>query len=139
MRRCVLLAGVGLSLALAPAPLPKPGPGKDLKAMQGRWKVLSQSVGGAPVLIEQQVAVTRGSMLSHYTDGGVGILWHFTLHPRTTPKTFTMTRHDGRRFGGGTYTLKGDTLTWCYTLDNNERPRTSTARSRTATSRCGSA
>src|SRR5262245_6892220 len=87
MKRLVLLAVAlgGLSLA-APLPFPKPV-GSDIKALQGEWVGVRESLGGKGRHDgEVMSSSVSGTRIAFYLKGERRSAWDFTLDPTKSPK-----------------------------------------------------
>lgn len=119
MRRVSPLFAV-LLVGFAPAPVYKPKSlADDLKAMQGEWDCVSRTSGGRPVDNLVEKVHIRGDRLTYIGQAG------------SFRRTLTLTLADygpPRRFDSkyepspkesetflGVYSIRGDTLSMCYT------------------------
>jgi uncharacterized protein (TIGR03067 family) len=94
MRRVLPLVAV-LSLAFAPAPFPKPDPTqKDLKELQGEWRVVSSVMDGGKAKadeIKAMKAVIKGNRYTVYRGAEVAIEHTFSIDSTKKPKTIDFT------------------------------------------------
>jgi uncharacterized protein (TIGR03067 family) len=101
-------------LALLPVGLP-PGaqPGADLKALQGEWVLVAESLGGPIRPPQGSYTVTfEGSRSTVRAGTEVTARWEVTLDPTANPKR--LDAKDGDKSLVEIYRLDGDTLTVAF-------------------------
>jgi uncharacterized protein (TIGR03067 family) len=125
----ILLIGCMLAFAGVLARAADDDAKKDLKALQGTWKVvaaeqdgdsLDRIVGGKLVIKENNFAIK--------TAGGTEMKGDLILDPAKTPKHINFAHQDGLlkdKTWQGIYELKGDTLKICYAEADSEKERPS--------------
>ena len=124
----VLLVACALTFAgFTSARADDDGAKKELKAMQGTWKVvavehdgdsLDRIAGGVMVIKENNFAIK--------TVGGTELKGDLVLNPAKTPKHFDYIHQKGPlkdKKWEGIYELKGDTLKICYAEADSEKER----------------
>jgi uncharacterized protein (TIGR03067 family) len=111
-----------LCLGFAPAPVyrekPKQPRGGPL-GIQGRWKVISRSINGAPARHNTSLLeVAEGRWVYSNAAGTWRSPWTYSLDAKGTPWGF---RAKSETLAiaklGGVCVIKGDTLTMCYTAE----------------------
>ena len=112
---CVLAAG------FAPAPLPRPERGRadsaeaDLAAMQGTWRVKSQSVGGGESKADAEgwrLVVSGPRMRYVRPNGLVSAEFEVILNARARPKAMDLRSH-GQVVWRAKYCFRGGQLITC--------------------------
>jgi uncharacterized protein (TIGR03067 family) len=128
---CVLAAG------FAPAPLPRPERGRadsaeaDLAAMQGTWRVKSQSVGGGESKADAEgwrLVVSGPRMRYVRPNGLVSAEFEVILNARARPKAMDLLGGDPKAekvLWKGTYAFRGKELLMSFphsSTDREDRP-----------------
>lgn len=124
MRRVVAFVCLIGAAGFAPAPFPKPGRVRadpdqaDLAAMQGTWRVKSQSIDGRAVSADGWRLVVAGSRMRYLTPRGeVNIEYDVALDARARLKTMDLfvggVRDEKSRLRG-VYVFRGGELRTCF-------------------------
>lgn len=125
--RTPLLYIVAFAAAAVAAPVPKPAPPADLKALEGKWVVVTRDTGsGHSRLINDGATFTVEFKDGEVSAGTADQKWFanrpFTVDASKSPKRIDipMKRAADRL---GIYDLDGDILTWCVPFhDDLQRP-----------------
>jgi uncharacterized protein (TIGR03067 family) len=134
MGRRVVVLGAALVFGLlgfASAEDKKPDAKKadDQKALQGTWTYESVEWNGKPVPADQIKTTTltfEGDKYTIKVSGKVTMAGTIKFDASKTPKAFDATVTEGEGKGGtllGIYKIDGDTVTACWKLQGNERPK----------------
>src|SRR5262249_21229479 len=117
------LVVVALGTGFAPAPKPKPKPKNEAKMLEGTWEVTGRGADKMPAGMKTTTTIANG-ICTFETVGGKGpatptIKYKMTVDATKTPPWLDLETDQGGRTIKvlGIYQLKGDTLTYTYTLD----------------------
>jgi uncharacterized protein (TIGR03067 family) len=102
---------------------------KELKSLQGTWKVVAAEHDGDPLdRIVGGVMVIKENNFSIKTAGGTELKGDLILNPSMSPKHVDLAHQDGPlkdKTWQGIYELKGDALKICYAEADSEKERPS--------------
>jgi uncharacterized protein (TIGR03067 family) len=123
-----LLIGCALAVAtLATARADDEAAKKELKALQGTWKVVAAEQDGDPLdRIVGGTLVIKANNFAIKTAGGTELKGDLILDPAKKPKHVNLAHQDGPlkdKTWQGIYELKGDTLKLCYAEADSEKER----------------
>jgi uncharacterized protein (TIGR03067 family) len=100
---------------------------KELKALQGTWKVVVAEQDGDPLdRIVGGVLTVKDNNFHIKTTGGTELMGDLVLNPAKAPKHIDLAHQDGPlkdKTWQGIYELKGDTLKLCYAEADGEKER----------------
>lgn len=123
----VLLVGCALAFACVVARADEDEAKKELKALQGTWKVVAAEHDGDPLeRIVGGTMVVKGNNFAIKTAGGTELKGDLILDPAKKPKHVNLAHQDGPlkdKTWQGIYELKGDTLKICYAEADSEKER----------------
>ena len=126
--RCLLLSIVVSSVAFAPAPLyrePKPqSPADAVKAIRGKWKVVSRTIGGEAARHSvSTLEVADGRWTYSSAKGDWRSPWTLSLDAKGKPWRFdAQSEKQAAAKMRGVCVVEGDKLTVCFTTDGEEPP-----------------
>lgn len=122
-----LLLGCALVLVTFTARADEEAAKKDLKALEGTWKVVAAEHDGDPLdRIVGGVMVIKENNFHVKTKGGTELKGDLILSPTKKPKHIDYVHQDGPlkdKKWEGIYELKGDTLKICYAEADSEKER----------------
>ena len=101
---------------------------KDLKALQGSWRLVAGEIGGQKMTAEElkkAKLVFNGDRYTVRRGSGPTVAGTVKLNPTKNPKSIDITDSDGLYKGKtllGIYALKGDELKECFTPPGGGRP-----------------
>ena len=126
----LLLIGCALACAtFAPARADDDTAKKELKALQGTWKVVAATHDGDALdRIVGGTLVIKDNNFTVKTKGGTELKGDLMLVPAKKPKHIDFVHQDGMlkdKTWEGIYELKGDTLKLCYAEADSEKARPS--------------
>jgi uncharacterized protein (TIGR03067 family) len=102
---------------------------KELKALQGAWKVVAAEHDGEPLdRIVGGTMTVKDNNFDIKTAGGTELKGDLILDPAKSPKRIDLAHQDGPlkdKTWQGIYELKGDTLKICYAEADSEKERPS--------------
>ena len=124
----VLLVGCALAFAaFAGARADEAEAKKELKELQGKWKVVAAEQDGDPLdRIVGGTMVVKDNNFVITTAGGTELKGDLILDPAKKPKHIDLAHQDGPlkdKTWQGIYELKGDTLRLCYAEADSEKER----------------
>lgn len=128
MRSCSFFVGLLLIGSLMAAGEQKVDGSKELKSLQGRWRLVAGEIGGRKMTakeIKKSKLVFRGD---HYTvrrGDGPKVTGSLVVDSTKDPKTIDITDADGPNKGKtllGIYALDGDELKECFAAPGEARP-----------------
>lgn len=131
MRRIACLLPVLLLLAAEP---PKDDVKKDLDLLQGEWKMVSGESDGQKLsdnIIETGRRIMKGDETTVEINGNLLMKAKITLDPSKKPKAIDYKITEGRNADKkvlGIYELDGDTVKFCFSSPDAERPTDFTAK-----------
>ncbi len=100
---------------------------KELKALQGTWKVVAAEHDGDPLeRIVGGTLVIKENNFTIKTAGGTEMKGDLVLDPAKKPKHINLAHQEGLlkdKTWQGIYELKGDTLKLCYAEADSEKER----------------
>ncbi len=124
-----LLLGCALALVAFTAKADDDEAKKELKALQGTWKVVAAEQDGDPLdRIVGGVLTIKDNNFAIKTTGGTELKGDLTLDPAKKPRHINFAHQDGPvkdNTWHGIYELKGDTLKVCYAEAGKEKERPS--------------
>ena len=97
---------------------------KDLKALEGQWKVISLSIGGTPAFESSLRGIGfefKGEIMVAFEGGKAGRKYTIKIDPSKSPKQIDITNLAGKT-AKGIFELKGNTLKICYDEETKTRP-----------------
>jgi uncharacterized protein (TIGR03067 family) len=110
-------------LALSLVMKSEAGDDKELKKLEGTWKLVSGEQGDKEIpaeLLKTAKLVIKGD--KHFvTMGGKEIVGTHKLDPTTKPKSIDATDGDSKMLG--IYEIKGDTFKVCFAEPGKDRPK----------------
>jgi uncharacterized protein (TIGR03067 family) len=128
MRFCSFVVGLLLIGSLFTANAQSGEDGKDLKALQGRWRLAAGEIGGRKMTAEELtkgMLVFKGDRYTVRRGSGPTVTGSVKLNSATNPKTIDITDADGSYKGKtllGIYALKGNELKECFAPPGEARP-----------------
>jgi uncharacterized protein (TIGR03067 family) len=100
---------------------------KDLKALQGTWKVVAAEQDGDPLdRIVGGTMTVKDNNFAIKTAGGTELKGDLILDPAKSPRHVNLAHQDGPlkdKTWQGIYELKGDALKICYAEADSEKER----------------
>ena len=125
----VLLFGCVLALAPFASARADDDTKKELKALQGTWKVVAAEQDGDPLdRIIGGTLTIKDNNFTIKTAGGTEMKGDLTLNPSKKPKHIDLAHQEGLlkdKTWQGIYELKDDTLKLCYAEADSEKERPS--------------
>lgn len=122
-----LMLGCALALFTAAGRADDEAAKKDLKALQGTWKVVAAEQDGDPLdRIIGGVMVVSENNFHIKTKAGTELKGDLILNPAKSPKHWDYIHQEGPlkdKKWEGIYELKGDTLKICYAEADSEKER----------------
>jgi uncharacterized protein (TIGR03067 family) len=131
MRRIACLLPVLLLIAAEP---PKDDAKKELELLQGEWKMVSGEREGQKLpdnIIETGKRILKGDETTVEINGMVLMKAKITLDPSKKPKAIDYKITEGQNADKkvlGIYELEGDTVKFCFSSPDAERPTDFTAK-----------
>jgi uncharacterized protein (TIGR03067 family) len=131
LRLCLALGAACLLAAgpLARADDAKKDQEKELKDLEGTWKVVSREVDGKKASDEEvkklTLSIGAGGKAALMSEGTAVAKADMTVYPAKKPKEVDLLIPEGENKGQtarGIYELSGDTLKICYAPPGKERP-----------------
>jgi uncharacterized protein (TIGR03067 family) len=118
----LVVSSTGVAVA---APTPDPS-AKDLKRLQGEWRLTAATENGTEYPPEQHVwtwLITGTALRELGGTRGEVINGTIRLDATTKPPSLDLTDRDDGLTARGIYRLDGDTLTVCVRVGGGERPK----------------
>lgn len=128
MKSCSLLLGLLLVGSVIAAGEQKVESGKELKPLQGTWKLVAGEIGGRKMTKEEvgkSKLVFKGDHYKVRRGNGPKVTGSVSVDPAKDPKTIDITDSEGPNKGKtllGIYALDGDELKECFAAPGEARP-----------------